>query len=353
VTKVRLGFVGVGGMGQCAHLRNYVTLPDCEVTALAELREELGRKVAARYGIPRVYRDHREMLAQEKLDGIVAIQPFTIHGRLLPELFPTGTPVLSEKPLARSVDAGLQIVSALKASSARYYVAYHKRSDPATLFAKQQIDAWKQSGAMGAMKYLRITMPPGDWAAAGFAPLLRSDEPYPALETDPTPTGMEEATAKQLEAFVNYYIHQVNLMRYLFGEGYRVLYADPAGVLMAVLSESGVPGVLEMAPYRTTVDWQESVLATFEKGWIRLELPAPMVIDQPGRVTIYEDPGEGVPPREWSPTLPHVHAMRQQAIHFVKAVQGEPTCLCEPDDALADLQIAHDYIALFQAASHP
>ena len=27
--KVKIGFVGVGAMGQCAHLRNYVTLPGC------------------------------------------------------------------------------------------------------------------------------------------------------------------------------------------------------------------------------------------------------------------------------------------------------------------------------------
>src|SRR5205823_12076863 len=113
-------------------------------------------------------------------------------------LFAAGTPILCEKPLARSVEAGLQIVSALNGSSARLYVAYHKRSDPATLFAKEQIDAWKRSGAMGAMKYLRITMPPGDWAAAGFAPLLRSDEPYPSLETDPASSRMDAAAAKQL-----------------------------------------------------------------------------------------------------------------------------------------------------------
>ena len=30
MAAVRIGFVGVGGMGQCAHLRNYVTVPDCE-----------------------------------------------------------------------------------------------------------------------------------------------------------------------------------------------------------------------------------------------------------------------------------------------------------------------------------
>ena len=45
-TKVKIGFVGVGGMGQCAHLRNYVTVPECEVVALAELRERMDLTVA-------------------------------------------------------------------------------------------------------------------------------------------------------------------------------------------------------------------------------------------------------------------------------------------------------------------
>ena len=71
--KVRIGFVGVGGMGQCAHLRNYATLPDCEVAAIAELRPELARKVAVRYGVPRVYPDHHAMLDAEALDAVVRL----------------------------------------------------------------------------------------------------------------------------------------------------------------------------------------------------------------------------------------------------------------------------------------
>lgn len=35
LTNVKIGFVGVGNMGQCAHLKNYVTLPDCEQTLKA------------------------------------------------------------------------------------------------------------------------------------------------------------------------------------------------------------------------------------------------------------------------------------------------------------------------------
>jgi predicted dehydrogenase len=98
--KVRIGFVGVGGMGQCAHLRNYVTVPGCEVVALAELREELGAAVAARYGVSHVYASAEEMLASERLDGIVASQPFDRHGVLVPELLNAGIPVFTEKPLA-------------------------------------------------------------------------------------------------------------------------------------------------------------------------------------------------------------------------------------------------------------
>ena len=43
--KLRLGFVGTGQMGQCAHLKNYATLDGCEVAALAEMRANTGREV--------------------------------------------------------------------------------------------------------------------------------------------------------------------------------------------------------------------------------------------------------------------------------------------------------------------
>ena len=63
-------------MGQCAHLCNYVTVGECEVVAIAELRPKLGGLVAQRYGIGRVYTDHRQMLDREKLDGLVVSQHF-------------------------------------------------------------------------------------------------------------------------------------------------------------------------------------------------------------------------------------------------------------------------------------
>jgi hypothetical protein len=42
----RIGFVGAGSMGQCAHLRDYALLDGCQVVASAEIREDLRREVA-------------------------------------------------------------------------------------------------------------------------------------------------------------------------------------------------------------------------------------------------------------------------------------------------------------------
>ena len=63
MTKIRLGYVGCGFMAQKVHLPNLLTIPDCEVAALAEVRQGLGQRVQQRLGIPKLYADHRAMLA--------------------------------------------------------------------------------------------------------------------------------------------------------------------------------------------------------------------------------------------------------------------------------------------------
>ena len=346
--RVRIGFVGVGHMGQVAHLRNYAALPDCEVAAIAELREGLGRRVAARYGVPGVYRSHADMLAAERLDGIVASQPFTRHGVLVPELLKAGVPLFIEKPLAGCLEAGERIVQALRRSGTWLMVGYHKRSDPAAICAREEIERLRQSGEIGPLRYVRILMPAGDWTAGAFSGLMTTDEPMPELDFDPPPGDMDKATYEAYLGFVNYYIHQVNLMRWLLGEPYEVTHAEPSGVVMVVRSRSGIPGVIEMSPYTTTRDWQESALTAFQHGFVRLELPAPLACRRAGSVEIFKDPPGAAAPERLSPVLPPVDAMRQQAIHFIRAIRGEARPPCEAEEALEDLKVARQYIRLWK-----
>lgn len=350
VERLRIGFVGVGAMGQAAHLKNYAALPDCEVVAIAELRPQLARRVAAKYGVPNVYESAGEMLACETLDGIVAPQQFQFHGQVVTPLYSAGVPVFTEKPLAASVEVGERMLEALRSGGSWHMVGYHKRSDPAVMWAKAEIERLKSSGELGALRYVRILMPSGDWVQGGMSDVLFSDEPVPPPGADAPAADMDAATYEAYVSFVNYYIHQVNLMRHLIGEPYRVVYADPSGVMLATQGESGIAGTIEMTPYRTTLDWQESVLVAFERGWIKLDLPAPLVINRAGRVEAFYDVDEDATPRTLVPQLPSTHAMRQQAVNFLRAIRGESEPLCEAPEALDDLKVARDYIRLWKGA---
>ncbi len=342
--KVRIGFVGVGYMGQMAHLSNYVQVPDCEVVALAEPRPEQAKMVAARYGIKQVFADHTELLARADVDAIVASQPYRRHTLLVPDILNKKIAVFTEKPLTLSVEAGEKLVELGEKQKVLHMVGYHKRSDPAMAYAKSIVDEWKQSGEFGRMRLVRVTMPPGEWTGAADK-AVESGEPYPKVESEPNPPGMSDETAKKYDSFVNYYIHQVNAIRFLLGEPYKVSFADKSGALMACESASGVCATLEMAPYSTSVDWQETLLASFEKGFVKVELPAPLARQRPGRVTVMRDNGKSAPTIT-EPVLPLRSAMRQQAYNFVAAVKGERPAPCVAKEALEDLKIARDYIKM-------
>jgi predicted dehydrogenase len=351
--RIRLGFIGVGSMGQAAHLHHYAVHPGCEVAAIAEIRPRLREAVASRWGVARTYPTHRELLAAGGIDALVAIQPFTLHGQLIPELLAAGLPVLTEKPIARSVEAADRIIAAERATpGARLCVAYHKRSDPATRWVVERMRQLSASGELGALRYIRLTMPPGDWVANGFAMNVRTDDEGFAAKVawDAPPAGFAPAAAKAHETFVNYYIHQVNLLRHLFGEAYRIVHADPAGVLLVARSATGVTGAIEMSPWSNTVDWQETAQVCYEHGWIRLRLPAPLTSGRAGEVEMCVDRGPGHEPTTLRPSLPWRGAMQEQADAFLRAVRGEATWLCGAAEARADLALADDVIRLTEAA---
>ena len=343
--KIKLGFIGCGFMGQLAHMQNYAQVADCEIVALAEVKQKQAERIAATYGIPRVYADDNELLADPEIDAVVASQPFTNHVNIVPKVLSAGKHLLTEKPLCVYAENGRKLAEAAEKTGKIHMVGYHKRSDLAVEYAVKTICEWKQSGELGKMTYVRVTMPPGDWVGGSRA-AFNTDEKPADFHQEAAPEGISQEFARRYIAFVNYYIHQVNLMRYLMGEDYRLTFADRAGVLLAAESSGGITGIIEMATYNTTHDWQEQALVCFEKGWIEIELPAPLASQQPGRVTVFNNARAEA--FAVSPRLPNIHAMLNQAHNFIKAVKGEKKPPCVSVEAVKDLDIAMDYIRMFQ-----
>ena len=341
--KIKIGFVGAGHMGQRAHIANYATLPNVELTALAEGRTETAKAVAQCYGIKTIYSNHKEMLEKAQLDAVVAIMDFKVHYAVVPDILEKGLSLLTEKPICVSYETGKQLVKQAKKKDIIYQVGYMKRCDPATQFVKKRIAEWKQSKEFGSLNYVRVTMPPGDWIFEMDPPINMGDKASYGNETpEKSPAWMTKEQARVYMDFINYYIHQVNLIRYLLNENYSVEYVDPTGKILVARSKSGIPIVLEMATYEVVDEWHEFYEVFFDKGKIKLSLPAPLARQHAGEVEIYKNKGKNSLYQK--PVIPQKWSMLEQARFFIDAVRNKKRPISPASDAVKDLAIGEGYV---------
>ncbi len=344
--KIRLGFIGCGFQGQNAHISQYFRLSDeCELTALAEVRPVLREKVGAYYGFKELHSSHTELLEKADVDAYICVQPYVRNITLLPDILKKGKPVLTEKPIAFSPEAGAEIVRAAEKYGAPYMVGYQKRSDLASRYAKKLMDQWLASGECGKLNYIRITMPPGDWLAGGDRGCITTDESVPELDITKTEREISYFTEPQLRLYdyiVNYYSHQFDYMRFFLGEDYTVEYGDKNAKLMVVSGKtSGVTGIVEMDIYNQSVDWDEKYLICFERGYIDVHLAPPLAVNRCGTVRVYRETANG--PETIIPSLPHEGPMLSQAKNFLRVARGELAPVCPAAEALFDLEVCKTY----------
>jgi predicted dehydrogenase len=344
--KIRIGFVGAGFMGQVAHIRSYSLLRDeCELVALAEPRPRTAELVAGRYGIDRVYRDHRELLDSEQLDGVVATQRFTHHAALLPELYPQVPHLFTEKPLALGAAQGDRLAGLGRAAGCVHMLGYHRRSDPATREAKRIVDQWKESGELGALRYLRVCYSDGDWTAnARNAYIDTGEEPPPFPAEQPPPEFADDATSWTLWNSTDKLVHPLNLLRHFLGENYRLAFVDVSGRLLVFESESGITATIEVTPYRLSVGFDEELLVAFDRGYVRLRPAANLSVNRSGAVEICRDAGGGALPELVQPRLPWVDPMQAQAADFLRVCRGEAPPPTDVAEAAEDLHLVADIV---------
>ena len=137
--SVKLGYVGCGFMAQKVHIPNFISIPECELVALAEVRQELGRKVQERYRIPALYANHLELAQNPDIEAVAVSADFALQGEIAKELLRAGKHVFMEKPMAVSVEQAESIIAAGTESGKKLMVGYMKRYDPGVEYAAKQI----------------------------------------------------------------------------------------------------------------------------------------------------------------------------------------------------------------------
>ena len=137
-----LGFIGAGPVVQSKHwpaIKRLQTIWEpVSLVAFALRSEDQARKVEAVFG-GRWYRDYRQMIREEKLDGVIVCSSDDVHCEHTLACLEGGIPVLVEKPIARSL-ADSQRMCALAASKGiPFMTVANKRYSPPYRRAKRMI----------------------------------------------------------------------------------------------------------------------------------------------------------------------------------------------------------------------
>ncbi len=118
IETVRVGFVGVGGMGT-VHVRNFASIPGVEIKAICDIREEhvaRSQKIATDAGMakPRGYsrgeEDYKRMIAEEDLDLVFTATPWKWHVPVCVEAMQNGKHAATEVPAAYTLDGCWELV---------------------------------------------------------------------------------------------------------------------------------------------------------------------------------------------------------------------------------------------------
>jgi len=347
--RVRFGYVGCGFMAQKVHIPNFKNIPECEFLAIAEVREKLGRKVQARYGIPRFYRSHLELADDPDIDAVGVSAPFTLQGEIARDLLNAGKHVFMEKPMAVSVEQAERILAASRTRGSRLMVAYMKRYDAGNELVKNLISNYTKTGELGRIILTRNHGFCGEWVCNIDTPMEVTDEkpPEPPIIK---PSWLPNEYLNSYIGYLQQYTHNVNLLRWFLDAGDRVTvkYVD--------FDEDGMTGIVvfDMNGVRATIEsgqmshyrWDETTEIYFQHGWIKTWAPPLLLKNTPAEVEVYKAGGiqefiRPIPKPMWT------WSYKREAEHFIHCIlTGEPF-RSSGEDTLTDVRVFEDIYRLY------
>ena len=125
---VRLGLIGCGGIVRIAHAPGYQSIPELvQVTALADPVGDNLQQMGQMLAVPpeRRYADHRQMLKHAELDAVTIATPHHLHAAHAMDAAAAGVAVISEKPMATSVEEAQQVLAAVERHGVPYAVVHN------------------------------------------------------------------------------------------------------------------------------------------------------------------------------------------------------------------------------------
>lgn len=135
--RIRVGIIGVQpdrSWGAIAHIPALAALPDFEISALANSRQDSADAAAARFGIPQAFGDYRALVTSPDVDLVAVTVKVPHHLELVTAAIEAGKHVYCEWPLGNGIAEARILAALAKAKGVKGAIGLQARCAPAVRY---------------------------------------------------------------------------------------------------------------------------------------------------------------------------------------------------------------------------
>ena len=148
--KVRIGIIGTGQIGKY-HIETYARIPEAELVAVCDIREDEARRVAEQHQVPLVHTDYHELLAREDIQSVDVCLHNRLHAPVTIDALEAGKNVYCEKPMSWTYAEAQAMYETAKRLGKMLHIQLSTLYRPETRAAKRLIE----EGHLGRIYYAK------------------------------------------------------------------------------------------------------------------------------------------------------------------------------------------------------
>lgn len=208
--QLNIGIIGAGRIGK-VHMQSITyNVPSAKVLGITDVFKDGLQELADKYGIPKIYDNYKDMLADEEIDAVLVCSSTDTHADISIEAAEAGKHVFCEKPVDLTPEKVKAVIAAVEKAGVKLQVGFNRRFD----HNFSQVRSLINEGKVGNLELIKITS--------------RDPEPPPA-----------EYAAVSGGMFLDMTIHDFDMARFLAGSDVTEVYVNAACLVDPAIGQAG------------------------------------------------------------------------------------------------------------------
>ena len=102
--KVRVGVIGLGGIGNFKHVKELIECKNAQIVAICDIDDEALERAKEHSGVKaeKCYKAYKELISDPDVDAVEVCTPNYLHAEMAKAALSAGKPVNLEKPISMS-----------------------------------------------------------------------------------------------------------------------------------------------------------------------------------------------------------------------------------------------------------